>query len=92
MKEKVPLFAVPWCCVLPVIISFFGLGSVAIGSFLMQLLPLFILISVVLMSYANYNVYFSSHKIAKHGKIWVGINTIIAILLWVWSFNRMGFI
>ena len=92
MKEKIPLIALPWCCVLPVIISFFGLGSAAIGSFFMKFFPLFIIISIVMISYANYNVYFGSHKVAKRGKIGVGITTFIAILLWVWSFNRMGFI
>ena len=92
MKEKSPLIALPWCCVVPIILSFLGLGSATMGRFLMKFLPLFIITSVTLIGYANYNVHFGSHKVAKSAKVWVGITTVISILLWIWSFNRMGLI
>lgn len=91
MKEKIPIFALPWCCVVPIAVSFLGVGSATVANALRQFTPLFIALSVGLIGWSNYSVWLGGHR-TKRAKIWVGTTTTIALLLWVWSFNRMGLI
>ena len=95
VKEKlenfIHIFAVPWCCILPLALALFGLAGGTVGIFLSKFTPLFLIISIVLIGYANYNVWFGKFKTLKH-RIYVSLITIIAIVLWIWSFSRMGWI
>ena len=95
VKEKlrnfIHIFAVPWCCILPLALAFFGLAGGTIGIFLSKFTPLFLTISIILIGYANYNVWFGRFKTLKH-RIYVSLITIVAIVLWIWSFSRMGWI
>jgi hypothetical protein len=84
LKSYLHVFALPWCCVLPVTLSLFGLAGGALGAFLLQLTPTFLTLSVVLIGYSNYRVW-----ILKHGpsqtRVWVALITLFAILTWLWS-------
>ena len=95
VKEKlenfIHIFAVPWCCILPLALALFGLAGGTVGIFLSKFTPLFLIISIVLIGYANYNVWFGKFKTLKH-RIYVSLITIVAIALWIWSFLRMGLI
>jgi len=91
LKNFIHIFAVPWCCILPLALVFFGLASGTAGIFLSKLTPLFLTISIILIGYANYNVWFGKFKTLKH-RIYVSLITIVAIVLWIWSFLRMGWI
>ena len=85
------IFALPWCCILPITVAFFGLAGGALGAFLSKITPYFLIISIVLISYANYNVWVGDFKTIKH-RIYVSLITIVTIILWIWSFSRMGWI
>ena len=95
VKEKlenfIHIFAVPWCCILPLALALFGLAGGTVGIFLSKFTPLFLIISIVLIGYANYNVWFGKFKTLKH-RIYVSLITIVAIVLWIWAFLRMGLI
>jgi len=83
-KNYFHVFALPWCCVLPIGVAFFGLAGGALGAFLSQLTPVFLVLSIILIGYANYNVW-----VLKHGpiqtRVWVILITVFSILLWLWS-------
>jgi len=85
------IFAVPWCCILPIAVAFFGLVGGTLGIFLSKLTPLFLALSVLLIGYANYNVWLGRYKTINH-RIYVSVITLISITLWLWSFYRMGWI
>ena len=94
VKEKlrnfIHIFAVPWCCILPISAAFFGLAGGALGIFLSKLTPYFLILSVLLIGYANYNVWLGNYKTVKH-RIYVSVITLISIVLWIWSiFFVMG--
>jgi len=94
VKEKlrnfIHIFALPWCCIFPIAAAFFGLAGGALGVFLMKLNPLFFILSVLLIGFANYSVWFGGYKTTKH-RIYVSLITLISIALWTWSiFIRMG--
>ena len=91
IKNFIHIFAVPWCCILPLALALFGLAGGTVGIFLSKFTPLFLIISIVLIGYANYNVWFGKFKTLKH-RIYVSLITIVAIALWIWSFLRMGLI
>jgi hypothetical protein len=84
IKDYFHIFALPWCCMLPVSVAAFGLAGGALASFLSQFTPLFLAISVILIGYANFRVW-----ILKHGptqtKVWVIAITAFSILTWAWS-------
>ena len=90
-KNYFHIFALPWCCILPIAVAFFGLAGGALGSFLSKFTPYLLIISILLITYANYNVWVGSFKTTKH-RIYVSLITIFAIILWIWSFSRMGWI
>ena len=84
------IFAVPWCCILPIAAALFGLTSGTLGLFLSKLTPLFFILSVLLIGFANYNVWFGNYKTRNH-RVYVSIITLTSIALWIWSiFFRMG--
>ena len=84
------IFAVPWCCILPIAVALFGLTSGALGLFLSKLTPLFFILSVLLIGFANYNVWIGRYRTINH-RIYVFIITLISAALWIWSiFFRMG--
>ena len=87
----VQIFAVPWCCILPIAVAVFGLAGGGLGIFLSRFTPLFLALSVLLIGFANYNVWFGSYKTVNH-RIYVSLITLISIALWIWSFSRMGWI
>jgi len=84
LKNYFSIIAVPWCCILPIGVALFGLAGGALGTFLSKLTPYFLVISITLIGYSNYNVWFGDFKTLKHG-IYVTIITLIAIILWTWS-------
>ena len=89
-SDYMQFLAVPWCCIFPIAAAFFGLAGGAFGIFLSKLTPLFFILSVLLIGYANYNVWFGSYRTVNH-RIHVSIITLISIALWIWSiFFRMG--
>lgn len=60
------IFSIPWCCVLPAILSLAGLGSaVAARGLALKLNPLFLFLSVVFLGRAHYLLYWKGH-----GNIW----------------------
>ena len=78
------LFSIPWCCVLPAVLSFLSLGGaaaarIAVGS---VLLPLFAL-SIGFLGYAHYRAW-----ILRQGrlsaKLILIVNTVLVLLLWAW--------
>ena len=84
------IFAVPWCCILPIAVAFFGLAGGALGIFLSKLTPYFFILSVLLIGYANYNVWIGNYKTVKH-RVYISVITLISIALWIWSiFFVMG--
>ena len=87
----VHLFALPWCCILPIAVAVFGFAGGTLGIFLSKFTPYFLTISIALIGYSNYNVWFGKFRSFQH-RFWVVIITIISILAWLWSFNRMGWI
>jgi len=89
-KNYLNYFAIPWCCIFPIAAAFFGLAGGALGIFLSKLTPLFFILSVLLIGYANYNVWLGNYRTVNH-RIHVSIITLISIVLWIWSiFFRMG--
>lgn len=90
-KNYFSVLALPWCCILPILVALFGLTSGTLGIYLSNLTPYFLIISILLITYSNYNVWFGKFKTINH-RIYVSLITIISILLWIWSFSRMGWI
>jgi len=90
-RNFIHIFALPWCCIFPIAVAFFGLAGGAIGVFLSRFTPFFLAISIILISYANYNVWFGRFRSIQH-RIYVSVITLISIILWLWSFYRMGWI
>jgi len=88
VKEKlrnfIHIFAVPWCCILPLALAVFGLAGGTLGVFLSKFTPFFLIISIALISYANYNVWFGKFTSIQH-RVWVSLITILAVLAWLWS-------
>ena len=78
------IFALPWCCIFPIAVAFFGLAGGTLGTFLSRFTPFFLIISITLISYANYNVWFGKFRSVQH-RIWVVLITILTILAWLWS-------
>lgn len=88
VKEKlrnfIHIFAVPWCCILPIALAVFGLAGGTVGIFLLKFTPFFLIISIALIGYANYNVWFGGFTSIQH-RVWVVLITILAVLAWLWS-------
>jgi len=82
-KKYLHIFALPWCCVIPIGLAFLGFTGGALGTFLSKFTPYFLVLSILLISYANYTVWFVHG--AKRSRIWVIVITIFAILAWLWS-------
>lgn len=91
LKTYLGFLALPWCCVIPVLFSLLGLSSIISGAVLMSITPILLVISIGFLGYANYWIY-SGKCMIKRNKIIVQISTIVAILLWTWSFFRMGWL
>lgn len=85
------IFAVPWCCILPVAVAFFGFAGGALGAFLMKLTPYLLGISILLIGFANYNVWLGKFRTINH-RVYVSLITLLSIGLWIWSFFRMDWI
>lgn len=81
----------PWCCIIPVALSLLGVASPALARGLMNITIPLLLLSVFFIGYANYWVYSGKCR-RRRNKILVLISTVISILLWLWSFSRMGWI
>ena len=82
--EFIHVFAVPWCCILPIALAIFGLAGGTVGIFLSRFTPFFLIISIILIGYANYNVWFGGFRSIQH-RVWVVLITILAVLAWLWS-------
>jgi len=84
LNSYLHIFALPWCCVIPVTFALFGLAGGALGTFLSQFTPIFLVLSIILIGYSNYSVW-----VLKQGpiqtKVWVIAITIFAIFTWTWS-------
>ncbi|MCH8945955.1 MAG: hypothetical protein IIA85_03465 [Nanoarchaeota archaeon] len=91
LVNYIHIFAVPWCCILPIAIAVFGLAGGGLGIFLSRFTPLFLALSILLIGYANYNVWLGRYRTTNH-RIYVSLITLISIALWLWSFSRMGWI
>ena len=90
-SDYMQLFAVPWCCIFPIAAAFFGLAGGGLGIFLSRFTPLFLALSILLIGFANYNVWLGNYKTINH-RIYVSVITLISVALWIWSFSRMGWI
>ena len=77
-------FALPWCCILPIAVAAFGLAGGTIGVFLAPLTPYLLIISMGLIGYSNYNVWFGRFRSTRH-KVWVTLITTFSVVAWLWS-------
>ena len=85
IKNYLHAFALPWCCILPIAAASLGAGSGALAALIAPFTPIFLAISIVLIGYANYNVWFGKFRKSERHKIWVFFITIFATLAWLWS-------
>ncbi len=76
-------FAVPWCCVLPAVLSVFGLGgTAAMRLTLMRYTPFLLIFSVFFLGRANYLVHVRKQgNRTSHLIVW--LSTLVALVLWL---------
>jgi hypothetical protein len=81
--------AIPWCCVLPAVLSTLALGSAAAArQVVVPLMPALFLLSVAFLTYAHYLVWIrrTGHRASR----WIlGVNTVLVAGLWVPSPARL---
>ncbi len=82
-------FALPWCCIVPISISWLGAGSAFLATLLRPITPFLLAASIILIGYSHYRTWTKSHR-SKKQIVWLSISTIIAITLWSWSIFVMG--
>ena len=78
------MFALPWCCIFPIAVAALGLAGGTIGVLLSQFTQYFLVISIALIGYSNYNVWFGRFRSTRH-KVWVSLITGFSIVAWLWS-------
>jgi hypothetical protein len=84
IKNYLNIFALPWCCILPISVAAFGLAGGALGAFLSQFTSIFLVLSVILIGYSNYKVWIIKQGLFQT-KVWVVAITIFAVATWLWS-------
>ncbi|MCS4538725.1 MAG: hypothetical protein HYY67_07710 [Thaumarchaeota archaeon] len=86
-EKKSPLYSMmtlPWCCILPVAISWFGVGSAFLATFLRPLTVPLLGASAILLGYSHYKVWVQGHRSSSQ-IFWLTISTILSLSLWSWS-------
>jgi len=76
------VLAVPWCCVLPAVLSTLALGSAAAArQVVVPLMPGLFVVSLAFLGYAHYLAWIrrAGHRTSR----WVlGVNTVLVAGLW----------
>ena len=76
------IFALPWCCIIPAVLSVLGLAGVAVAREVTgALVPYLLAISVLFLGRAHYLLYIRHHgNRVSHIVTWV--STVLALALW----------
>jgi len=76
------VLAVPWCCVLPAVLSTLALGSAAAArQVVVPLMPALFLLSLAFLAYAHYLVWI--RRTGRRTSRWIlGVNTVLVTGLW----------
>ena len=76
------LFALPWCCIIPGILSLLGLAGVAMARTVTEgLVPYLLVASVLFLGRAHYLLYIKHHgNRTSHIVTWAA--TLLALTLW----------
>ncbi len=78
------LFTLPWCCIVPVLVSWLSAGSAFLATLLRPLMLPLLTASILLLSYSHYTVWVKGHR--SHPQIfWLSLSTSLSIGLWIWS-------
>ncbi len=83
------LSSLPWCCIVPGILSLVGLGSVGLArAVARQLMPLFLLVGVLFLGRAYYLLYVK-HEGNRFSRVttWVSTALLIGVSIlrfWPW--------
>ncbi|MFQ5998134.1 MAG: hypothetical protein ACE5KO_02405 [Candidatus Bathyarchaeia archaeon] len=78
------LVALPWCCVVPVAISWIGAGSAFVAAlFAPFTLPL-LGTSVLLLGYSHYRTWIRGNR-SRPQLFWLGFATALSVGFWSWS-------
>lgn len=90
-KERsfLSFFFLPWCCIIPVTISWLGAGTAFLATLLQPITPFLFSGSVLLIGYSHFRTWTKEHR-SKQQVTWLVISTIIAAALWSWSIFVMG--
>jgi len=78
------IIALPWCCILPLGISWLGVGSAFLAAILRPMTVPLLATSAVLLGFSHYKVWVQGHR-SKPQVFWLTISTTLSVSLWSWS-------
>ena len=83
------LVALPWCCIVPVFVSWLGTGSALLATMFAPLTLPLLATSFILLGYSHYRVWVKGHR-SRPQVFWLTVSTLLSVSFWSWSLLVMG--